>query len=516
MTVLARVAELGATVFRSTRMLNQDLAGQPFVNATGYYRLLEAYYANEPYDEYNSAIERAKARYGLYRNTRSIRNPMRRAVDWYPGHVYPGAMTPDGLALPDGTPSCVPFAQDVDPAVRLAMNQALQWGNWAMQRWSVVRDMAMLGDTFAEVYVDYEREKVYPVWYHPAIVQDITWNNSGDVVGYEIEIKMMDERQREQYRWGKRVTKEKIVTLRNGKPYGYDDQPAEVENPWGFCPAVWAQFRNVGGQHGASVIDGVRPKIDELNSALSSIMDYIGKFANQGSIIVTKSGAKSLEVANLGRSGQGSTGDLDNPQALRQKVQYIVAPEGTTILRLLENLGLEEAQAYIDGLVGEIEADLPEATLDDKVREHPDVAGVALRMMFGDVTNRLTEVQGNADAMLIKLIQMAVSIGGQLLQDGDWGQAGPLSEAQLRFGPFDLGSYDRGELGVTLVPRPLFPESASERIQRAAAIEALRTPTAMRIAGLDDATIAALTADQESAAGSTASLLGRAFAAGSA
>lgn len=518
---VGRVSSLGAGITRAVRDLNADQQGQPFRGIGDHYAVLDAYYDNEAFDLYNEIFARAKARYGYYRHIRAIRNPTRRAVDWYPGHIYPGAFTPDGLPLPDGTPSCVPFATGTDPRLRLAFSQGLAWANWGSERWAVVRSLAMLGDAFAEVHVDYERRKVYPRWHHPRYITDLEWNGSGDVVAFTIEIPQLEPDGRTAYRWGKVVTKETITTLYNGKPRGYDGQPETIANPWGFVPAVWAQFRNVGGQHGAAVIDGVRPKIDELNNALSSIHDYIAKFAAQG--VVLKTDKKVTDLIAIGVNG--ATADMANPQAGRQEIRYLKGPKELDIDRLLQNLGLAEAAPYIDGLMADIEKDLPESTIDAEVRKLGEIAGVALRMMFGDVEARRREVEGNCDAMLIKLCQMTTAIGGELLRTGQWGLGSELTDQQRRFAPFDLTSYDRGRLAVTFLPRPLFPDAPRDLAANAAAREALKTIQGLREAGYSDEqifgagqvpeVIPGLLEQRERASTSAADAFGRAFAAGS-
>ena len=513
MTAVLQTFQQWGSRITSVRQLSADQAGQAFAKTIERYGILERYYWNEQYEIVNGLVQSLKARDGLYRNIRPIRNPLRRAVDWYPGHLFPGAMTSDGQALPDGTASCMGFASDTDDAIRLAMTQAFLWANWTAERWAVGRGLAMLGDQFAEIEVDYDRAKVYPRWHHPGYVTGIEWNGTGDIIQYRLEIPQFDEDTKRSYLWGKVVDKETITTLKNGKPFGFNDQPATIENPWGFVSAAWCQFRNAGGQHGAALVDGVRPKIDELNSEVSAIGDYIMKFARQPVIVKTDASMKDILAA---QTVGGSTADRDNPQGGRQESTIWKFPVDATIDRPLQNLGLAEALPHIQDLAREIEADLPEATLDDKIRElNAPPSGRALAMMFGSAEKRLAESQGNADAMVLKLGQMAVSIGGELANSGAWGPRGALTEQQQRFLPFSLASWSRGDLdNVTIVPRPLFAETPAERVAFAISVEGLRTPSGRRLAGIDEQTSAALDAELAGVAQAGADALGRAFNAG--
>lgn len=514
--VLTFAQTIGSSITGSARRQSADSAGQAYKAIVDRYELYERYYDNEMYETVQGGMQAIKAATGLYRNTRAIHNPLRRAADWYPGHVYPGAMTTDGLPLPDGTPCCVPFAEDTDEEVRLAMVQGLLWANWGSNRFAVVRDLVVLGDVFAEIDVDYERNKVMPKFIHPKYVCDVEWNGSGDIVAYTLEIPMFDEDTKQSYKWGKRVDPESITTLKDGKPQGYDGQPATIENPWGFVPAAWAQFRNVGGQHGASLIDGVRGKIDQLNSSVSSIHDYIGKLVAQGILIVAKGGRKAFEEANSLNTPGLPTATRTNPEAGRQEVRYIFAPEGTVTSRLIEDIGLAASDPHIARLQAEIESDLPESTIDERIQGMgTPPSGRALRMMFGGPEARLAECVGNADHLLIKLMQMTTSIGGEQANSGAWGLRSQMSEAQQRFLPFDLRSFDRGLLSdVTLLPRELFPDSQQDRIQTAMQLESLKTPTGRRLAGMGKDDIAALSAEQDAAQANAASFLGSAFNSG--
>lgn len=477
----------GAAALSTARQLAADQAGQPFTSITERYELNTRYYWNEQYAQVNGAVQLLKSQSGLYRNTRSIRNPIARAVNRYPGLIYPGKMTPDGLPMPDGTPSCVPFAADTDETLRLAMVQVLMWGQWGQERSPFCRNLAILGDAFGEIEIDYDRGVVYPKFHHPGRVTNIEWNGSGDVIEYRLEIPTVDPDTNKPYTFAKECTKETIRTFRDKRPFGYNGQDAEMDNPWGFVPAAWCQFINAGGQHGASIVDFSRSKIDELNSSLSAIHDYIQKFVNQGVIITAEGGRVAFEAANLAKTAAGSTSDRTNPQGGRQETPYFFAPPGTTFFKPLDNLGLEESVEHIHDLIDEIEADLPEATLDSKIQQFTTPpSGKALSMMFGGVDSRVDEAQGNADHMLIKLMQMGVSIMADLVTSGTFGARRSLTSQQQKFTPFSVDSFKRSELDVTWIPRPLFPESALEKTQTAIARESVQTVQGLRESGYSD------------------------------
>lgn len=478
------------------RDLNADSINQPFSSRAQQYDVNEAYYANNAYDTWNSVIRELCLPANLYRHTRGIYNPFRRAVDWYPGAIYPGEFTDDGLPMSDGTPCCVPFEPTTDALLRQAGMITLGWGNWSADRYVYTSMLPMLGEAFGEIETDYARGKSYPRLHHPRHVTDIAWNATGDVVLYRLDIPTQDRETGERYVWGKIVTKDEIITLKDGKPFAYDERDAEGENPFGFVPGVWVQFRNRGGQHGQSLMDGVRAKVDRLNASASSIHDYIGKFAAQGIVIKTNKPIGELKV--LGQNGASAT--MDDYDAGQTEIRYLKAPFETEFDRLIQDLGLDDAVEHVQGLIQEIEADLPEANLDERVRAlSPPPSGRALRMMFGDLGKRHAEALGNADAGLRKFIQMGITVQAHLTRTGAFGFSADLTEEQRVFLNFDLRSFQRQELAVNFVPRPLFADTPNEKVETAKAREGIRTSTGLREVGYAETELAGLLVERQRA-----------------
>jgi hypothetical protein len=490
-----------------------DTEGSDFAPIPETYRLYESYYANTMY-----------ARSGQYRDTRTglpvtirpIHNPVRRVVDWYAGRVTPGAMSEDGLPTA-GKPNRIPYADDTDERVRLAVQQAFQWGAVGFDLGLYVRTGAMLGDVFAEVVSDPERQKVYPKLTHPRYLTDVAWNDTGDVTYYQVEIPMVTSEGRP-YRWGKMVDKWRITTLLDGKPHGYDGQPATVENLWGFVPAILVQHQNVGTQHGAPAFAGVMNKIDELNGIVSEIDDYILRFTKQHIIIGTDDpGAfnTALTASNATRRGRIDEEITSEDMARRRDgIKVMGAKPPVSVARLIENMGLGEAVPHRDRLLTEIEEDLPEITLSSKLLDMSQVTGPGAVPLVQDVQHKLDEAAANYDAGLIKLGQMCISMAAQCLRDGIWDRR-TLTDQQRKFDAFTPDSYDRGELAFNLTPRTLIPESFDQKIAQAAAIERLQTREGLRRIGLDEAAVTAQFNESREAADTEADRASRQFFAGS-
>jgi hypothetical protein len=479
-SALSSYQSIGEQWRGSATLAASDQAGQSFTPTLGRYELAEKYYANAMYERYDAKEQAIKAWYGLPRQIRPVLSLVKPAIDWWPNTLFGGVWTADGRPASDGQPNLLPYDNDTPDDVRLAMQTAFTWANGAAEIPAWCRKLATIGDGFAEIEVDYEREKAYPVFQHPKHITNIEWNRSGDVIAYTIEIPRQDGKNEQGYLWGKTVTKETVTTLRNGKAYSYvEGEPAEMPNPWGFVPAVWVQHINVGGQHGAGVMDGLYPVIDEVCGAVGATIDFIHKFVKQRVLIETTDTAGMKRVIDS-ETKPGSTAELASPRAERETQTVQGVPPGTAVHRLIENLGLAEADPHIQRLLTNIEKNVPELTIDEKIAAQRQASFPGAWATAQPMQRRVNHVFINEVTALGKLGQMATSINGEMLRRGGWGRDGRTrTAAQDAFRPFDLGSYDRGELQVSFVTPRLISPLMSELAAEAAAIERLKYPSSL-------------------------------------
>lgn len=490
-----------------------DTVDSDFTPIPQQYDLYQAYYDNSVYSASGSFRD---TRTGVYVNIRPIHNPIARVVDWYAGRVYPGTWTADGLPA-DGKPNRFPYSDDTDEAIRRAVQQAFSWGAAGFDIGLYVRSGATLGDVFAEVVSDPEREKVYPVLTHPRFLTDAEWNATGDLIRYRLDIPRQDEGGRS-YMWGKVVTKEFITTLKDGRSHGYDGQPETIPNPWGFVPAVLVQHRNIGGQHGAPAFAGVLDKLDYLNGIASAIDDYIMKFTDQRIIISTED-PKGFYDMVLGSNDGARPSNMDEYAAnkdlakRRSELKVAAAKPPLAAVRFIENLGLADAVPHFEKRLAEIESSFSEITFNEKLLSMSNPSGKAAEALTHDPQHKLDEAAANYDAGIVKLGQMCISIAAQCIRDGIWTR--PFTAHQERFAPFTPESYDRGELQFSMRPRTLIPETMEQKVLQAAAIERLTTDRGLRYIGFDEDEAAEQLMQNREAQQFEADLSGRQFSAGS-
>ena len=453
--VLPFLTGIGGGLRRTLSDTSPAVVRNPFQISRGYFALLRAYFESTAYDD-ASVWQAYRARHRLPRSQRLIYNPTRRAVNWYAGRIYPGAWTEDGKPLPDGTPHVLQFPPDVieqRPALVLAALQELNWGNWQANRIVFEREKGIVGTGFVEIVDDLERRKVYPEIVPIERVADVTVDVTGNVKAYELAYRALDERGNA-YDYRKVVDRDSITVYRDRQVI------AEDPNPYGFAPGVLVKHQSTAGIFGAPAIAGVIPKIDEINRLATSVHNYIGLLQGQPVVFWSEQAPAPI--------GKGGTSDDAGVGAASETIRWLWGKDSATTKGRVENMmqpvPVEGAGVRIDKLMEEIEADLPELTLDRELRSMSNVTGPGADRMMGDVRGRFDEVQANADAGTVKIIQMGVAIGGWRLNSGAWGARSQLTRQQQKFAPFDLDSFAAGDLDVALLPRPLVPSTEQERL----------------------------------------------------
>lgn len=416
------------------------------------YSLLWGYYSSAVFDD--PSWGSYKRRYRLYRGTRALYNPVRRLVDFYAGQVYPGIITRDARRRADGTPSAIPFDDDVAPAVTTAIAQLFQWSNWAQAKNLMVRYGAALGDVMVEIVDDADRGLVHFDVLWPGFVTELDLDHNNNVKAYTLEYSYFDDGDEATYTYKREVDGDEIRTYRDDKPFGYNGNEAAYPNPYGFAPAVWIKHTDNGSDHGDPAVRGIS-KVDELNSLATHALDQVHKILG-APLLISGENLRTLAGSDAANVTDGLEADTLN----------ILRGSPDTAMAALR-LDPGESIAHMEQLLAEIERDHPELSMFAQLRSMSEVTGPAADRMFGDVSAYVDEARTSYDLGSIKLFQMGLAIAGFRARGG-WSL--PLNDQQRKFLPFDLDSYREGALDIAIMPRPLFPVTERERIE----IERLR------------------------------------------
>ena len=474
----------GVSAFRRAFTDPNEQAGR-LAESAERYRYLWGLYENTLYDDLQMVSYRQ--RNGLYRRIRGLYNPTRRVCDFYAAMVYPGGV--QDLVI-----------ETENDALDAAVRQVWQWSNWQRGKSLIARFGAVAGDVLAVVVDDPDKAKVRIEVVWPGQITGLTLDSYGNVQEYRREHDSVDENGRS-YRYAKEVDKESIRTFRNNVPTGYNDLPPEYPNPYGFVPAVWCRHRDLGGDHGEPAVGGVTGKIDEINELASILHDRMTAIARSPLIITSDASMKAI----LRPNGQATGADEFTPVD-RESIRTLRMPVGSGVEML--PLDFSQMLTAMDRMTTEIEADLPELALFRELRGMSQLTGPAARRLMADVEGRVQDAAAGYDEQCVKLFQMAVAIGGWRLGDGGW--AGRTAQ-QAKFAGFGLESYQKGDLDMSLAPRPLLTETRREELEEALLAEQVGISRAevLKDLGYSEERIAEMQAEKADEAGSAgAALLG--------
>jgi hypothetical protein len=424
----------------------------------GVFNLLWAYYDNAIFDKFCRYVnsQQYKANYNLYRNIESLYNPVNSLVEFYAAKMYPGILPIDDTPLPDGISLAIPFSKTTAPELQSAVAQFWQWSNWQANKSLEPRYGAALGSVLVEVVDDLERGKVCADMCWPGNVCDLELDRAGNVKEYVVEYLTSDDDGTYLYR--KEVDQESFTYFRDGKPYDYGDGQ-EVGNPYGFTPAVWIKHKDMGSLYGAPAMAGMQPKIDKLNELVSHTYDQIHRIIGAPIGIFASGPIQNL----FSTQKRGPTADFVEPSADQESVLMLKGPADGHVESLAGNLDLAAVDLHIGRLLTEIEKRHPEIVFYEQLRAMSQVTGPAAERLMGDVSGRIIDTQAIYDQANIKLFQMAVAIGGYRANSGGWGQQ--LSPQQQKFMSFNLDSYQKGDLNMVILPRPLLTPTKTEKAQ---------------------------------------------------
>lgn len=426
----------------------------PFAAQRARYNYLWHYYQNTAFDDL-ALWSGYKARNRLYRHIRSVYNPARRLVDFYAGTVYQGVLTTDARRLPGGVQTAIPFAEDTDPALLAAVGQLWRWSNWQSNMGVMVRYGAALGDCLVDIVDDVQNRKVYFDVLWPGWVADLELDSMGNVKRRAIEyIVDPGEPGQGRYTYRHEIDGDEIRTYRNGELYDYDGAGAVQPNPYGFVPSVWIRHTNVGGDHGDPALRNLG-KWDELNALAAHALDQVHMLLATPPLI----SGNGVSIVGGRPQKDAATVELDDPSAGRERLRLIRGDAGSDIKHL--HLDAGQTLEHIDRLIKEVEADHPEITMYNQLREMTQVTGPGADRLFGDVASLVLAARAEYDTQSVKLFQMGTAIAGWRLARGDWGET---DRQRAVFAGYDLESYGRGDLDLEILPRPLVPVSPTEQI----------------------------------------------------
>jgi len=449
----------------------------------------------------------------IYQNTKLLWKPVEAIVDFYAGVIYQGPLSTDGKPMPDGTRGAIPIDPQVpEPNIpetvdgdearsetpngdRLRRAIAELWSAWNWQQQMSLRPMygAALGDCLTELVDDTDRRFVYPQVVWPGYVKEIELDYVGNVQAYTLEYRVEEKQPNgsmKSHLFRKEVTKEDFRYFRDDQPHDEYGEGAVVANVYSFVPAVWDRHRIAAPGHvrGKAATDGTRQALLQLNSIFSHAFDFQRKAFWLPPL-----------MAGGGKTGGGSRQvDVTGPPTgfnLAETFNYVPVPEGASLLQPTIDIG--QTREMLADLREGILSENPEASFYQQMRQMQQVTAPGAERLMGDVKNRVDLARAGYDAGSVKLFQMALSMCGFRANGPTWkrdasGRSRPLNRRQMAFLPYDLESFDRGELDLAILPRPIVIPTETERLEVIAMKEALSSSYGLEEAGLNPDQIASI------------------------
>lgn len=435
---------------------------------------------------------------GLYLYTRLIFNPIPSIVAFYEDNIF--APADESNVLDDGTQLITNVFDQTPDALKAAIAQLDLWGNWQSECVRAVRFGSTTGNVLIEVEDDIEREWVSQNIHWPSVVKSLELDRVGNVKSYAIEFTVQDVPNKTQYTFRKEVDSELFKYFRDGKPFTPEGKEApEVENQYGFVPAVWVRHINDGGDYGRPAFGNIN-KVNELNSLASHTHDHIHKAIESHKIIATDGSIIPITGASGSSSQSGGNITIGD---IRTNWMLLKAPMGTAVLDLAGTLKLAEADPYLERTLKSFANDCPELQAGQIIQENSQLSGAALERMLGPAQKKLDRACASYFAQIIKLRQMQIAIAGWRA-NSDWRQK---TVQQAKFAPFNLESYAKGDLNFGIKRSLLVQATEAEnedlmlkKATRATTLEPIvDEQEALRIAGYSEADAKAIAARKRTA-----------------
>jgi hypothetical protein len=393
------------------------------------YDQYQFWYDNMQFDTINTWMTTARAHQNLYRHIRGIYNPVHRLVNLEVAKVYGGGIDwSGGLRV-----GAIPIV-GANPTLLEAIMTILKWSNFGTEKANYVRQGSKFGESYLKVVDDAERGRVRIEVLSPYKVREVRFNEVGDIKWIAIQYYRTDDEGKD-YLFREEIDQQEFRYWISYKLNAFDDRLPEVPterypNPYGFVPVRQTPHtRDTDSRYGVPSFHGSLGKVVQLNDIAAPIHDAVRLAVNP--IYVSKGG---ILPANT-----------DDGTRDRDEVKVLNIPKDGALEALSPTLNISDGLAAMDKLIGEIERDMPQLSL-QRIRESGgDASGVSIENSYSDASSLLIELQGSYDEGLIRALQMAISVAAYRGYD------------QFRAFNKDT-SYEQGALDFYIKEREVFSD----------------------------------------------------------
>lgn len=389
----------------------------------------------------------------LFKHTKLLYNPVPALVDFYVDNIWQPAENKDFESLVTG------LTESTDEKIVAAVAQLDQWSQWKSESTKIKRYAAATGNVLVEGVDDLERGKIYHKCTWAGHVSEVKLNATGDVQGYTVEYQVFDPDRKVFFNFKKVVSKADYRYFYDDKPWTPPGKAGAVEpNTYGFVFAVWVRHTDEGYSYGIPACRDF-DKVDTVNSLASHFDSYLHRKFESPKII----GANGDIVPIVGAYRDPQTGVL-YPQD--PDLNWVVLKADTnrgavSVDDLSGDMTMAEASTELERELESFEKEYPELQVASIMRDQAQLSGAALERMLGPAQNRLDGVQPGYNGQLTKFRQMGLSVGGMRVNGGGWAN---ITKQQESFRPFNLKSYESGQIDFNLKMSKLVHETEAEQV----------------------------------------------------
>lgn len=408
------------------------------------YSMYAAGYENTSYRNIHEWAQGRRVKYGLGKYIRDIYNPTAQLVDFHISSVWRGSLAP--LLVGGAVPLVV--GGDNEDAVRLAADNLLRVSNFEVGKNITVMKGCNLGDVGLKVVDDIQRGQARIEVIDPSDIEDVVMEN-GIVKAYMLSRWQNDEHGilAKFTETAERGDNDEVIfrTYVNDRLAVWEgNESDEWVEAYGFIPFVAIQHRNVGRLWGWAELHPIVGKIMEVDDQASMLSDYVRKSVNAPALL----SGMAKPSTKITITTSDATSDAPQPGREENKILWAGDNVQASYTPMIAGLSISEVVSNIQNIMASIESDMPE--LRKSIWDiSGDPSGIALSTAREPTEAKIISRRSNYDAGLVRVMQMGIAIGGQRGYDG--------------FDGFDLGSYDRGQLDISIAPRPVFPEQSYQK-----------------------------------------------------
>lgn len=437
----------GLTTWRGSTLslLNSDFSS--FDARMMRYDIFDLWYENVMFSDINAYVARVRGQMRLYRHIREIYNPVQRLCKLERAKATGGQIDWTGGLRTGAVP-----VVGADDTLLEAIKTVLKWSNWGTEKGPYVLQGAKKGDSYLKIIDDVARQRVRLEVLDPRKVRHVRFDEVGNIKWICIQYYMTDDEGKD-FLFREEVDQNEFRYWRDYNLHAEDrafNRPPDERYPndYGFVPVRHVPHnKEEGSPFGRTSFAGSLSKIVQLNDIAAPVHDAVRlgvdpKFVAKGGIM------KDMRS--------------DEDRA-RDEVTVLNIPKDGDFFPVQLQLNIADGLSAMNMLIGEIERDMPQLSL-QRIRESGgDASGVAIENSYSDASDLLKEIQANYDQGLIAAVQMAISIGAY--------------RRYPQFVVYDpVKSFERGELDFYIKERDVFSDRLAPMDRIRLILEAAQNP----------------------------------------